>query len=194
MERDTMIVALAEVVRDLAMGGSVSNACARLLEIVETAQGIQQLSLAADDGKPLATPKLSKPQQESNAVLEVFKFWQKETGRSKTRLVPERRDKIRARLRQGFTIQDLKDAVTGATLSEHHSKNQEWLDITTIFKNGSVVENHIARKRGGECAEIEEPTGVIAGLKARLAQAKACNDVEEYNRLNKELRDALSKH
>jgi uncharacterized phage protein (TIGR02220 family) len=189
MERDTMICALAEVIRDLAVGGKVSDACARLLSIVETAQGIKQLTLATEEGQPLATPKLNKSQRETQAVLEVFKYWQSQTGRSKTRLVPERRDKIRARLRQGFTIQDLKEAVVGATMSEHHSSNQEWLDITTIFKNGSVVENHIARKRGGDCV-VEETSGVVA-LRARLAQAKADNNVEEYNKLNRELRDEL---
>lgn len=79
-------------------------------------------------------------------VERVFAAWVTATGRSasKTRLSADRRKKIEARLKEGFDVDELIEAVQGVTLSDFHMGNndrrQKYDDLTTVLRDGSQVE------------------------------------------------------
>lgn len=81
---------------------------------------------------------------------EVFKHWVREYKRDskRTKLNAKRRQKIRARLREGYSVEDLCVAIRGA-------KQDDWLmgrdpqspgydDLVTLLRDGAQVERLIA--------------------------------------------------
>jgi len=79
-------------------------------------------------------------------VRKVFVSWCEATGRNESRvkLTKERLGKIKARLQEGYTVEDLTDAVKGVTLSSFHmgdnDQKQRYDDLTTVLRTGSQVE------------------------------------------------------
>ncbi len=112
-------------------------------------------------GKGRGSSSLRELVGSADAVRDVFDFWAAETGRNPkvVKLTKTRIGKIRARLRtDGYTVDQLKDAVRGAKLSPHHRGENEhgtdYLWPETIFRDSGTVEAHITRlgnpKRGAE--------------------------------------------
>lgn len=64
----------------------------------------------------------------------------------RAQLTKDRRTKILARLREGYSVADLKAAVDGCTRSEFHMDNGH-SDLATILKSGSTVEGHRDRPK-----------------------------------------------
>lgn len=101
----------------------------------------------------LATANRSLRQAEGNggAALrlaeEVFDYWRAKLH-PRAKLTVKRRKYICARLRDGYTVEQLKRAVDGCAASSFHQGDNEegrlYDDITTIFRAGHKVEQHIA--------------------------------------------------
>lgn len=81
-------------------------------------------------------------------VKEVFAFWVKETGRdpTRTKLTPERDRRIRGRLRDGYSVSDVKAAVANVARSTFHMGENDrgvtYSDITLICRSGSQLEQY----------------------------------------------------
>lgn len=123
---------------------------------------------------------------EAKQVLEVLEYW-RPLCMPRAKIVPksERWRKTKDRLHDkdlttgelAYTVLDLKAAVVGAKLSPDHVANG-WLDASTIFRDSTTVDKHIAR-----CTTFRRETGVSAleivdelmgpGL-AKLAARCAC--------------------
>jgi hypothetical protein len=88
-------------------------------------------------------------------VNEVFVHWQDVMGHPNSKLTGERETKIRGRIAQGFTVEQLKRAVDGCKASEFHmganDRNQVFDDIELICRNGSKVEQFMGF--------LDKPTG-----------------------------------
>jgi hypothetical protein len=79
-------------------------------------------------------------------VRTVFDAWVSicERDRSRTKLTADRRNKIKARLREGYTVDDLIATCHGVMRSDFHRGDNPngtvYTDIKTIFRDGSQVE------------------------------------------------------
>jgi len=93
-------------------------------------------------------PKLSKKTTHASdnlrvkEVEDVYEHWIRETGH-KPRSHGERRQLIRIRLEQGYTVEELKQAVSGCANSTWHVQNG-FDDITLICRSGQKVEQFMA--------------------------------------------------
>lgn len=91
---------------------------------------------AAAPGVALAQP---------DAATQVFEHWRDVMpGRSKAKLTPGRRQKILARLREGYTAYQLLEAIDGCRASAFHMGDNDrhtvYDDITLICRSGEKVE------------------------------------------------------
>ena len=112
--------------------------------------------------KPSKSPCADLPE-----VKEIFDYWKAVMGKSaRTRLTPDRAVKVRARLREGATVEQIKAAIDGCGKSSHHMGNNDtgtvYDDLTLICRNASKLEffaNNInkverpADSRGRELAD-----------------------------------------
>lgn len=80
----------------------------------------------------------------SSRVKEVFDHWRTVMNHPKAKLDPSRRSKIGARLRDGFSVEELKSAIDGCRSSEWHMGQNEnkrkYNDISLICRDASRVE------------------------------------------------------
>ena len=193
MERTELVVRLAALIQGVA-GEKLTD--------VEVAESLGKLvvDIRADTQMQLVgvpVPEAQAPKSDAQSVMEVFSYWKSMTGHTTARMLPERAQKIRARLRH-FTVVDLKQAVDGVMLSAHHmgdnASGEQYNWIETIFKTNSTVEQHMARARSSISAPTkQERSPRAAELKAEIEDAKRHGDVARTNRLNTELRDLLQK-
>lgn len=75
-------------------------------------------------------------------VKTVFDYWKTTRNHPKARLGDERKRKIAARLREGFTVDELKLAVDGVALDPWEDRGRHD-DIGVIFRNASQVEKFL---------------------------------------------------
>lgn len=99
------------------------------------------------EARNVALGKLGPPKREDEA-REVHVHWLAVMGkRATTKLLPERREKILARLREGYTVEQLKQAIDGCRVSPFHrggnDKRQVYDDLMLICRSGSKVEMFI---------------------------------------------------
>lgn len=85
--------------------------------------------------------------ENEKAIRDVFEFWMTTFAKKKVVYTDHRKRVVRARLREGYRVQDLKDAIVGATQSEYHVQNG-YTDLATILRTPMTVDQHLARFRG----------------------------------------------
>lgn len=87
--------------------------------------------------------KQTIPQPPASVSL-VFDHWKSVMSHPDARLVPKRKKLIEARLREGYSVDDLKAAVDGCKASDfHQGKNDSgkvYDDLTLILRSGDKVE------------------------------------------------------
>lgn len=81
-------------------------------------------------------------------VQEVFEYWQVRMGTPRARLDQKRRQKIRQRLLDGYTVQDLTDAIEGCASSPfnmgQNDRSTVYNDIELICRDAAHVDRFIA--------------------------------------------------
>lgn len=115
---------------------------------------------------------------EAEAIRTVFEFWRKEHGHEKAMLDKKRSAKIRARLREGFTVHDLCSAIRGAKkdpfLMGQNDTGTRYDELISLLKDAPKVEKLMGlmgKKRADfGTAEPVDPEEVER-RKARLAAA-----------------------
>lgn len=91
----------------------------------------------------------------SQNVVEVFEFWQTTLDHPTARLTSEREKKIKARLKS-YSVEQIKDAILGCSLSPHHQgqndRHQIYDDLELICRDDTHLEKFIGygRKPKGE--------------------------------------------
>jgi len=87
----------------------------------------------------------------SGFVLEVFTYWQRVLNHPQAKLTVERRKKIEARLKEKYSIEQIKSAIDGCRASPFHmgqgsdSDGTVYDDIELICRSGSKLEMFIAK-------------------------------------------------
>lgn len=74
----------------------------------------------------------------------VFERWVEVHNKQRAKLTEQRRKKIRARLREGYSLEQILKAIDGVKLSPFHmgknDSNTVYDDLTTILRDGTQVE------------------------------------------------------
>jgi len=101
------------------------------------------------DNQEIENPPQYKKSKEyknkNNDICEVFEFWKQTMSlNGGTKLTAERQRKIQARLRDGYTLERIKNAVRGCSISPHHCGQNDthtvYNDIELICRTGSKLE------------------------------------------------------
>lgn len=99
------------------------------------------------------TVKDATPNQ-SITIRLLFKYWQDIHDHKTAKMDIKRRAAIAKRLIDGYTEQDIKDAIDGCKLSEfHQGKNDRRIkydDIELICRNAGNIDKFIAMKKQGK--------------------------------------------
>ena len=107
----------------------------------------QESGKGGKGGKDLK-PMSGKP----DLPAEVFNHWQQAMNHPRAKLDDKRRKKIAARLKDGYTVDDLKAAVDGCKKSPHHMGQNDtrtvYDDIELICRDASHVDKFIALAAG----------------------------------------------
>ena len=110
---------------------------------------------------PSEAPKA--PSREPADVRAVFDVWRENTGHSRAKLDSNRAKRIKARLREGHTVDDLCDAIRGR-------KHDDWLmglgkstrvydDVSTLLRDTEQVERLAALHRDGPAQKGDHTIG-----------------------------------
>lgn len=101
-----------------------------------------------------------KEKKESNGsrgsrspAVQVFEYWRRVLGHPTAKQTPERAKAVKARLREGYTVEQICAAIDGCRASPFHcgenERGQRYDDLTLICRNGSKLESFIALTQNG---------------------------------------------
>jgi hypothetical protein len=111
--------------------------CAQLEEEIRRLRATNNQLRGVENPRPLSI--------EGEQVREVFDEWVEVCGHPRAKLTSDRRSKVRARLKEGYTSVDLKQAVRGAARGAYvDARGHKWDDLTLICRSGANVERFIA--------------------------------------------------
>lgn len=120
-------------------------------------------------------------------VRRVFDAWQRLHSNGRAKLDEKRTARIRARLAQGFTVEDLERALKGATyddwiMGRDEKSTRQYRELESILRDASKVERLIGlwQEREGGGADTPE---------ARASSSKQAELIELADRLNAKRRE-----
>lgn len=74
-------------------------------------------------------------------VQSIFNYWRNATGHKQAKLTQDRARKIRARLREGYSVKFILTAIDGAAFAPHRNeRGVPYDDLELICRNGSKLE------------------------------------------------------
>jgi hypothetical protein len=95
----------------------------------------------------------SSSNAQAEQVSELFAYWRQQCGHAHAKLSPGRRRKIAGRLREGFTPQQIREAIDGAAVGAFvGDTGKRFDDVELICRSAEKLESFIGRKanEGGE--------------------------------------------
>jgi len=111
----------------------------------EVDEEIPQIVALMSSGWRWTEKGLRTPQKGlTDDVKAVFAFWQATFGKQRSVLKGARETKIRARLSDGFSVEDIKTAIKGCSESEFHVAGGH-IDIELICRDATKLEAFMAR-------------------------------------------------
>ena len=106
------------------------------------------------DGVPVSRhTRENKEQTDTSSELdgarlenELFAYWQQQCGHDHAKFTRDRRAKIRGRLREGYTAEQIRLGIDGAARAAFtNDAGKTFDDLELICRNGSKLEDFIAR-------------------------------------------------
>ncbi len=87
---------------------------------------------------------LTNNQEDNTSVLEVFDFWKEVFKKNdRTKLEGVREKKIKARLKEGYSVDEIKTAILNISKSDYHIQNG-YTDIELICRDQIKLDKNIA--------------------------------------------------
>jgi hypothetical protein len=125
-------------------------------------------------------------------IVRVFTYWQTELKHPTAILTNDRQRKIAARLKEGYSVQDLELAIDGCKKSPHHMGQNEqakiYDGIDLIFRNGSKVEQFIGYNR-----TVQQKNGQQSKFSEREKSANRSVNAERFaDELERQARQELA--
>ena len=107
--------------------------------------------------EPITNNQLSNMSPKGNDALEIFNHWKSVMKKGNNSLLNTKRTKaITARLKEGYTVEQIKLAITGCSMTPHNmgqnDNSKKYDDLELICRDGSNVErfagntNFVAKK------------------------------------------------
>jgi len=124
-------------------------------------------------------------------VQAVFDYWKDRTRHPDAKLTSEREMKIRGRLEEGYTVQQLQEAVEGCRGSPFHQGDNErghrYDDITLICRSGSKVEQFVEMAREDrdetrQCGNRSNVRKILQGIELVRSRAAESRDAGDDNK------------
>lgn len=120
----------------------------------------QENNICPPNGEPMSA---EKPKENfKNEIQEVFEFW-KVTFNKNNRTVLDNpgKSKIQARLKEGYTVEDIKTAIVGCSKSQFHIEGNH-TDLTLICRDATKLDHFLAMSNPAQVAtqpqtEDEQP-------------------------------------
>jgi len=117
----------------------------------------EEVEKEVENNKPLPT---SSEADRLDDVEEVFAYWQSTLKHPRAKLDRKRRDKIRLRLKDGYSTSDLMAAIDGIRKSAHHmgqnQQGQVYDDIELICRDAPHVDKFIKLASEPDMARMSE--------------------------------------
>lgn len=86
-----------------------------------------------------------------DTICQVFDYWKQVMNHPQAKLTKDRENKIRMRLNEGYSVEQIKQAVDGCKLSPHHmgenDRNTVYDDIELICRSGSKLEGFMNKAK-----------------------------------------------
>jgi hypothetical protein len=106
------------------------------------------LSPAVDVQAP-SPSSAAPPSPDSRAERELFDYWQQRCGHSQAKATRGRLAKVRARLREGYTVEQIHRAIDGAAIGAFvNDAGKRFDDLELICRSGEKLESFIDRATG----------------------------------------------
>jgi hypothetical protein len=83
----------------------------------------------------------------TDPVRPLFVYWQERTGHARAMLTKERRQKLKARLSDGYTPEQIREAIDGAVVNPPVDRDSGVVydDLMSICRNGAQMERYMQR-------------------------------------------------
>lgn len=98
--------------------------------------------------------KKIRSKEKTDIVLDIFNFWKETHGHNRSKLDAKRRTLINARLKDKYTVDDLKAAILGCKKSKYHQGDNEgniiYDSITLIMRDADHVDRFIKHSKKSE--------------------------------------------
>ncbi|MGI9273852.1 MAG: hypothetical protein ACR2PT_03200 [Endozoicomonas sp.] len=96
-------------------------------------------------------PPDKKPKASANQVRDVFAFWQTTMEHPQARLDDKRKGHIRQALKMGYSVDDLKSAILGCSLTPHNigfnERNQRYDGLHLILRSADQIDRFIRNSK-----------------------------------------------
>ncbi|MEN8268965.1 YdaU family protein [Acinetobacter baumannii] len=120
----------------------------------------QENNICPPNGEPVPA---EKPKENfKSEIQEVFEFWKVTFNKNnRTVLDNPRKSKIQARLKEGYTVEDIKTAIVGCSKSQFHIEGNH-TDLTLICRDATKLDHFLAMSNPAQVAtqpqtEDEQP-------------------------------------
>ena len=115
------------------------------------ANGNPTESIPEPDSEPDSEPKKEKSPPRTQRLgdfedkpLAIFQHWQESMGSPRSKLTDGRRKRIKARLKEGYTVDDCNLAIDGCKASDfhmgHNDRATKYNGVERIFRSGEELE------------------------------------------------------
>jgi len=120
----------------------------------------QENNICPPNGEPVPA---EKPKENfKDEIQEIFDFWKVTFNKNdRTVLSNDRKNKIKARLKEGYTSQDLKQAVIGCSKSSFHIE-KNFTDIELICRSAKHVDQFLANAGSSQVSDENVQQGETA--------------------------------
>ena len=115
---------------------------------------------------------------------EVFKYWQLIFAKSRSKYAGDKAKHINARLKDGYTVEELKQCLDGVLLSDWHMKRgafrvrsgPKYITIPNVFSNTTKVDEHLERA-------VAKQEAVVVRAKPKEQSVNSTAPPKELNEL-----------
>lgn len=100
-------------------------------------------------GKPMQRQEAYTEEEKNKKeyVQQIFEFWQVTLNHPHSKLTNDRKARIKARIKEGYTVEQIKTAINGCKSSPYHMGENDhgkvYDDIELICRNGSKLEQFV---------------------------------------------------
>jgi DNA-binding transcriptional regulator YhcF (GntR family) len=135
---------------------------------------------------PSQNGQASKAAETARIVQRVFEAWQRATGHPGAKLTDARRRKVTARLREGYTAEEILLAVTEGWRHDPWRERADNNDLVILLRDGPQLEKFLklARKAKGNGSGAADPDEELRRAREFAEQEDARLQAARYPNLN----------